>query len=343
MQSSTDAARLSLATPEHGWLAALDGLFTIPSDFRNENVDRFAALDMLRCGEPTLDALISAGLPCRGEAGAEWFDRFDLFNLALASKSGVSVPERAIRYALRWMHGGPQTWTEPVRWTFDIQLRCPLPECGPQAQWSHSRLNFEAVEAELLDWHTDPATATILGDEVVFSGPGPVGMQGQMVTRGRLMNLRSPVLQSITDEFLAANYPWIRMPERLQYDYKRVLATGAAPCISASLFLQSQYQAAGYQAITRRGWLLGMLDLAHSWVEVLDDDGVLKAVDPIFVRLADHAENPHPQLAAGCIGSRLNRLLPTAIPADGQMVSHHCGGRNSTPTRRTIIRRTGSS
>jgi hypothetical protein len=339
MLSSTDAPRPALTTPEHGWLSALDGLFTIPADFRNEDVDRVAALDMLRCGEAVLDALIAAGLPCRGEAGAEWFDRYDLFNLALASKSLVSVPERAIRYALRWMHAGPQTWTEPVRWSFDIQLRCPLPECGPQAEWSHSRLDFESVGADLLDWHTEPATAVTGEDEVVFAGPGPVGMRGQMVTRGTLMTLRSPVLQSITDQFLAADYPWIRMPERLQYDYKRVLAAGAAPCISASLFLQSQYQAAGYQAITKRGWLLGMLDLAHSWVEVIDDDGVRKAVDPIFVRLADHAESPHPQLAAGCIGSRLNRLLPTAIPADGQMVSHRCGNRHSIPTRRTVIRR----
>ena len=82
-----------------------------------------------------------------------------------------------------------------------------------------------------------------------------------------------------------------------------------------------------------------MLDLAHSWVEVVDDDGVLKAVDPIFLRLADHAEDPHPELAAGCIGSRLNRLLPASIPADGTMVSHRCGGRESTPVRRTVIRR----
>jgi hypothetical protein len=342
MHSVTDASRPAPATAEHGWLAALDGLFTIPEDFRNTDVDRVGALDMLRCGEQTLDALIAAGLPCRGEAGAEFFDRFDLFNLSLASKSGVSVPERAIRYALRWMHGGPQTWTEPIQWTFDIQLRCPLPECGPDPQWWHSRLDFSSFETELLDWQTDPATATMLDDTVHFSAPGPVGMRGRLVTRGKLMTLRSPVLQSITDEFLAADYPWIRMPERLQADYKRVMAAGAAPCITASLFLQSQYQAAGYHAITRRGWLLGMLDLAHSWVEVVDDDGISKAVDPIFVRLAGHAENPHPQLAAGCIGSRLNRLLPTAIPADGQMVSHRCGKRASTPTRRTIIRRTSS-
>lgn len=342
MHSLTDAGRPAPATAEQGWLAALDGLFTVPADFRNENVDRVAALDMLRCGEATLDALIAAGLPCRGEPGAEWFDRFDLFNLALRSKSTVSVPERAIRYALRWMHGDPHTWIEPIRWSFDIELRCPLPECGEQPEWWHSRLDLESFETELLDWQTNPATATTVDDAVHFCGPGPVGMRGQLVTRGKLMTLRSPVLQSITDEFLAANYPWIRMPERLQYDYQRVMAAGAAPCITASLFLQSQYQAAGYQAITRRGWLLGMLDLAHSWVEVVDDDGVRKAVDPIFVRLADHAENPHPQLAAGCIGSRLNRLLPTAIPADGQMVSHRCGGRTSIPTRRTIIRRTSN-
>jgi hypothetical protein len=341
--SSLGATAPVLGASDHGWLPALEGLFPVPADFRNEDVDRTAALDMLRCGDATLDVLVQAGLPCRGEPGAEWFDRYDLFNLALASKSGTSVPERAIGYALRWMHADPRTWTEPVQWSFDIQLRCPLPECGPDAQWSHSRLDVESVEADLLDWHTEPATAELAADEIVFTGPGPVGMRGQLVTRGRLMTLQSPALRSITADFLAAGYSWVRLPERLQCDYERVMAAGVAPCITGSLFLQKQFQAAGYEAITRRGWLLGMLDLAHSWVEVVDDDGVRKSVDPIFARLADHAQNPHPMLVAGCIGSRLNRLLPTAIPADGQMVSHRCQHRDSIPVRRTVIRRATAS
>ena len=53
-------------------------------------------MEMLRCGPDTLDGLVRAGLPCGGVPGAELFDRYDLFNLALLSGSGASVPERAI-------------------------------------------------------------------------------------------------------------------------------------------------------------------------------------------------------------------------------------------------------
>jgi len=322
-----------------GWLAALAQLYAIPDDYRDAVVDRVAALDMLRCGEPVLDELIRAGLPVTERGGEQFFDRYDLFNLALASGSGTSVPERAIRYALRWMHGGPETWIQRLDWTFAIELACPLPDCQADPVWSHARLAPEAVAGELLDWQTVPAGSEISADRVHFTGPAPVGLSGRLVTRGELMTLRSPRLRAIVEGFLDADYTWVRMPERLQCEYERVMAAGVGPCISASLFLQREFQAAGYPALTRRGWLLGMLDLAHSWIEVVDDDGVRKVIDPIFARLVEHADQPHPDLASAVIGSRVNRLLPAAIPADGHMVTHRCGGQDRLPVRRTVIRR----
>ena len=119
-----------------------------------------------------------------------------------------------------------------------------------------------------------------------------------------------------------------------------MISAGVAPCISASLFLQREFQHAGYVALTRRGWLLGMLDLAHSWTEGVDDDGLRKVVDPTFTRLAEHADRPHPDLARAVIGTRVNRVLPAAIAADGEMVAHACHGRACMPVRRTVIRRT---
>jgi hypothetical protein len=324
-----------------GWLRAVETLFFIPPGYRAERIKRHEALDILRCGETVLDTLIAAGLPCGGVAGAELFDRFDLFNLALASKSGTSVPERAIRYALRWMHGGPDSWTQRIEWNFSTELACPLPECGADPEWSHARPAPELMGGELTAWDAAPA-AHVGTERVEFRGPGPARMSGRLVTRGELATLRSPRLVSIVNDFLDAPYLWVRMPERLQWDYERVLAAGVAPCISASLLLQRQFEAAGHPAQTRRGWLLGMLDLAHSWVEVVDDDGVRKVVDPIFARLVEHAAAPHPDLARAVIGSRVNRLMPAAMPADGLMVTHRCGGRDVEPDRRTVIRRSAA-
>jgi hypothetical protein len=321
------------------WLKALAGFWPIPPAFSDPQVNRVAALDLLRCGEPVLDELVASGLPMVERAGGQYFDRFDLFNLALASRTHTSVPERAIRYALRWMSGGPETWTAPLHWSFDIELSCPVAGgCDPGATWSHAQLGPEVAGGTMTEFGTRP-DAAIADGRVRFTGPGPVRLSGSLITRGRLGRLHSPQLQAIVTEFLAGDYAWVRMPERLQRDYRQVMAAGVAPCISASLYLQREFEQAGYPALTRRGWLLGMLDLAHSWIEVVDDDGERKVVDPIFARLAEHAERPHPELAGAVLGSRINRVLPAAIPADGDMVSHTCHGLDTEPVRRTVIRR----
>ncbi|MFG3135613.1 hypothetical protein ACGFZA_05230 [Streptomyces sp. NPDC048211] len=325
---------------EDGWIQALDTVFVMPEDYRDLTVDRPAALDTLRCAEPVLDLLVEAGLACSEQDGVQLFDRYDLFNVALASGSGSSLPEISMRYALRWMRGGPATWTEPLDWTFAIELTCPLGEgCGPDARWEHARLQPEAAGGELLGRRTDPAGATVTDGGTVIEGRGPVRFAGELRTRGELRTLVSPRLKSIVADFLAEDYAWARMPEALQAEYKRVLAAGVAPCITASLALEEEFRAAGYECRTRRGWILGVLDLAHSWVEVVDDDGVVKCVDFAFRKLTQYAQDADPELPEACLGSLLNRLLPTSISADGTMARHRCRGSDRTPGRRTTVRK----
>src|SRR5688500_15292739 len=92
------------ASPD-GWLAACERRCAIPAPFRDERVSRADALQTLRCGDELLDRLVAQGLPCGGARGDERFDAFDLFNLALDSGSGRSMPEMAFGFALRWMSG----------------------------------------------------------------------------------------------------------------------------------------------------------------------------------------------------------------------------------------------
>ncbi|MER7751444.1 hypothetical protein [Kitasatospora sp. NPDC097643] len=325
------------------WTAALEKVYLVPEEYRTGYFDRAAALDLLRCGEEVLDRLVAAGLPSTGEPGDERYDRYDLFNLALASGSAESVPEKAIAYALRWMNQGPESWTAELGWSFAITVECPTGECGEQSSLSHARMLPEAVGGEVHRWDVSPAAARQGEDgRLTLDGAGPLHFEAELSTRGRLMPLRSPVLRGIVDDFMSAGYRWVRVPERLQWDHPRLLAAGVAPCISASLFLAEEFTRAGYQAFARRGWLLGILDLAHSWVEVVDDDGVVKPVDPIAAWLSEYADRPHPELAKAAIGSWLNRQLPAALPADGLMATHSCRGRAVEPRRTTVIRRSST-
>lgn len=323
------------------WLASLALLYPVPAPHRAPQTGRREALEILRCGPAVLDELLRAGLPhSRGSEG-ELFDRHDLINLALNSGTGQSAPERAMRFALRWMHEDPKTWTLALDWTLRIELACADPGgCGADASFSHARLMPERNGGALEQWRSEPPQ-THDGELMRFAGPGPVVFSGLLRTEGELLEIKSPRLRRITRDFIDADYRWARLPKAVQADYRTVMAAGYAPCVTASLFLAQQYEAAGYRASTRSGWILGMLDLAHSWVEVLDDDGVVKTVDAVFGRLSRHSAAPHPALPRAVLGSRINRVLPAGAGAGDPLARHRCGGRDSAPTIRTLIRRVG--
>ncbi|WP_327697964.1 hypothetical protein [Streptomyces sp. NBC_00459] len=305
-----------------GWLAALAELFPVPAGYRDERVDRFGALDILRCGEDLLAELLAAGLPHSGPPGAELFDRYDLFNLALHSGSGTSAPETGIRFALRWMGRDPGTWFADRTWDLSVDLSCPLDGgCEADPTWETSRPEPEAFGGRLLSLTTGPAGSAFTA---------------RVATRGERRELRSERLREIVSEYDGAR--WVRLPVELQSRPELVLPYGIAPCISVSLDLAAKCRAAGFEARTRRGWILGMLDLAHAWLEVVDSDGEVKVVDPVFAGLADHADAPHPLFREACAGSRFNRLLPSSREADQPLFRHRCGGADRTPVSRTTVR-----
>ncbi|MCD0453481.1 hypothetical protein LO762_30495 [Actinocorallia sp. API 0066] len=308
-----------------GWLAALADLVPVADGYRDEVVGRGEALDLLRCGDALLDDLVAHGLPCSPDGR---FDRYDLFNLALYSGSGRSAPETGIRFALRWMGREPDTWFTDKSWTISVELACPRAGgCGADPWWKAARPLPEAFGGTV---HTllpdDPGTADL----------DTPGFTARLTARGERRELRSPVLREICAEYDAAR--WVRLPVELQARPELVLPHGIAPCISVSLDLAAKCRAAGYRARTRRGWILGMLDLAHAWLEVVDDDGLTKVVDPVFGLLSAHADAPHPSFRAACSGSRFNRLLPSAHEADEPLFRHGCAGGEHTPKTRTTVR-----
>jgi hypothetical protein len=320
-----------------GWLRSLDVLLRIPAELRNEQVGRAVALEMLRCGEPILDELIASGLLHGGERGAELFDRFDLVNLSLYSGSGTSVPEETMKFALRWMHEHPSSLFRPRAWDYHVELSCDRPGGCPTGErdWLIARPQPEVYAG----WTESLTVEPVCGDGIDLRSDGdPLLAKGVLVTNGEHREIRSARIREIVSEYPSADYRWARMPEQLQWQPEAVLSQGYAPCIAVTLDLAAKCRAAGFPARTRRGWIMGMLDLAHSWLEVVDEDGIVKAVDPAFAILADHhSERPHPEFTAACYGSPLNRLMPTGHEANNPIMGHTCGGAASTPKHRTMI------
>lgn len=326
-----------------GWLSSLERLYAVPHGFRNEVIDRSSALEMLRCGEGVLDELLAAGLPHSGDRGAEFFDRHDLVNLGLYSRSGSSVPEETMRYALRWMSEPPEVWLRPKRWNFSVELSCPdARACEDPCSLTLARpwpeLNGGATE------HFDLAGDGVrfTAEDVIGRGASNLVARGVLVTRGERREIKSRQLREIVSEYSHGTHRWARLPEAVQWDPARVLPHGIAPCIAACLDLERKCRAAGFEARTRRGWIMGMLDLAHSWLEVVDEDEQIKIVDPAFSILArDHAGDPHPAFQEACLGWALNRLMPTRHRADQPLMTHTCAGVTRTPSARTMIQLAG--
>lgn len=323
-----------------GWLESLRDLLVIPAELRDERVERDAALELLQCGPETFEELLRAGLPHGGSPGAERFDRFDLVNLALYSGSGASIPEKTMRYALRWMHADPGNLFRPQRWNYSVTLSPPArdKEGDPERMdW-----NLATPHPELSGGWTESLSlgqGAVLGEkDITVRGTSALGVSGVLVTSGERREIRSERLREIVTSYGPDRFRWGRMPEELQWRKDEVLSQGYAPCISVCLELAERCREAGFEARTRRGWIMGMLDLAHSWLEVVDEDGLVKNVDPAFVILADHhAESPHPAIAEAFTGSLLNRLLPTEHHADEPVNGYRHDGLFAHPRHQTDI------
>jgi hypothetical protein len=271
---------------------SLDRMFLIPPEHHVGDTDRATAAQILGCTGDALDSLVHSGLT----VSRDRFDSRDLFNLGLHSGTGRSVPEQAFAFTLRWMRARTEDLLAPRTSRFSLALSC---DCT------------SATFAEPTCAVAEPVTTATRLTTVIH-------------TAGSMTALRSRALRELVREFAGLGVRWVKLPDALREDEDLLLSHRVATCESASRYLARRCREAGLPAVTRIGWVIGMLDLVHAWVEVTDDDGVNKVVDPIFGLFATTIPGANPLLTDPTVALRTNRLVPTDLPVGGRVALHGC-------------------
>ncbi|MFC4852559.1 hypothetical protein [Actinophytocola glycyrrhizae] len=280
---------------------SLDGMYLVPGEHHVPDTDRAAAAELLCCDEQTIDALVQSGLTVRDGR----FDGRDLFNLGLHSGTGRTVPEQAFAFSLRWMRGTDDALLSPRTLGFTLTADCACQDV--------------ALAVPRPDRYGGTVTPVPEHDVVDASA-----VTATIRTEGRAAPLRSPALRGLVEEFAGLGVRWVKLPDALREDESLVTAHRVATCESASRWLARRFLAAGYPAATRIGWVVGMLDLVHAWVEVTDDDGETKVVDPVFSLFAATVPGANPLLTDPAVALRTNRLVPTGLAVGDRVATHGC-------------------
>lgn len=267
--------------------------FVIPDAHRTPDTDFAAAAQMLGMSR---DELVHIGLPVVDGR----FDSRDLFNLGLHSGTGRTVPEQAFAFALRWMRSSTESLLAPRRYTVELAVSCA---CGADSTLARPAPYEGAV--------LDPSTTDNRYTATVH-------------TVGSLLPVRSPEVRAIMGEFRRREPRWVKLPDALREDESLLVSHGVATCESASRYLARRCAEAGIRATTRIGWVAGMLDLVHAWVEVVDTDGETKVLDPIFGLFATLIPGANPMLTDPTVSLRTNRLIPTALSVGDRVADHPC-------------------
>ncbi|MEU9507282.1 hypothetical protein AB0D32_13475 [Micromonospora sp. NPDC048170] len=311
-----------------GLCRGLDTLFAVPPEHRLDDVDRASARQLLGCDDHTLSTLLDRGLQASGEAGEERFDSRDLFNLALYSGTGATVPEQAFAYSLRWMRSSTEELLAPRASRFALRVACAADRCGPEPTSMLALPRPERLGGAVHDLTVEPAGGVTgpSGDTVVRTA-SELAITATVHTRGEQAELRSPELRAIAAEFAAMDLRWVKLPAALQDDVDLVTGHGVASCDSASRYLARRCVRAGFPAVTRIGWVVGMLDLVHAWVEVEDADGVTKVIDPVFALFSATVRGTNPLLRDPAVALRTNRLVPTGLSTGRAVAEHRCADR----------------
>ena len=291
------------------WSPIAGTVVWMPAEHRRPSVDEPTAMRILRCTRESFARLRECGLEAAMTPAGPVYDANDIRNAALYSGSGRTEVETAMGAVLSFLRGPDEELFVNRHWTYEM--------VGRRAADGADRCLLHPLTPEVFGGESDPLVGgdgepVRVGDRV--SVPPGVPVRATMVTRGRPDPVRDPAIGAITAEFLASGVRWHHLPAGLKRDAQAAFARGIGDCDTVSAVLAERFTDAGYDARVFRGWIVGITDVPHSWVEVVDTDQQVKVIDPSLLLLARHPRLGSPDFAGRTLGARLNRIAPTRCP-----------------------------
>jgi hypothetical protein len=287
------------------WTPIAGAVTWMPPQHRQATVDEPTAMRMLRCTPESFAALKELGLTADGTPDRPLYDANDIRNAALYSRSGRTEVETAMRAILSFLRGSDADLFAERRWTYQMVAVAPS---------SSQRCLLHPPRPEAFGGEAGPPV--VAGDVPTrvddrLSVPSGTPLRGSIVTRGRPDTVVDRTIRAVVDEFVASGVRWHYLSAGLKDDPHAACAKGVGNCDTMSAVLAEQLVDAGYDARVFRGWIVGITEVPHSWVEVLDDDGRVKVVDPSLLVLARHSSLGSPDFATKALGCALSRVVPT--------------------------------
>ncbi|WP_431947433.1 hypothetical protein [Micromonospora marina] len=302
------------------WSAVLSRVVLVDDANRQPAVPAAEARAMLRLAPDELDRLTAAGLPGAGSGEDRRYDFRDLYNIGIYTGNGKSRPEQAMKVMMRFASRPVEELLSRRRWTIRITGSCAACRDGDATgTWQ--------VQVPV----ASPAGGRGLSWRVRTRSEGPAEQQpdllveGTVETAGVLHRIVSPAIRAVIDEFLGQAPRWHLLTQKQWADAERFHRLGVTDCVIANLYLADRLRAIGVEARTRCGWMTGIVDVSHGWLEVRDEDGILKAVDvilPALARLLNPCSEPYLSMP---LGSLINRVIPADCAADQALVVHKHG------------------
>jgi hypothetical protein len=300
------------------WKPVSGAVMWMPADYREPTVDETTAMRILRCTPRSFASLRDLGLEPTGTPHGPRYDANDIRNAALYSRSGRTEVEMAMSSILSFLRGGDKDLFSERRWAYQMVGTVPGVVAAEGALEPVNCLIYplspEAFGGAADPLMTDGGAPTRVGDRV--SVPLGVPLRGSMITKGRPGGSLDPLIRAVTEEFLASGVRWHYLSPGLKRDPRAAFARGVGNCDTLCAVLAERLTERGFAASVFRGWIIGITEVPHSWIEVNDDDRRMKVIDPSLLLLARHSSLGCPDFASKAFGATLSRIAPTRCHLD---------------------------
>jgi len=320
-------------TIETPWSAAMATVRRLPARLRDDPITAEQARLVLRCPPAEVDDLVEAGWTTgTDDEGRPLFDSHEIMNLGLHSGRGRSLPELGSHPVRRLADSHVSALSEPRHWNvsvFTSHSACPactMRECDVQIA--------EVDRSCVPDWRgwdlsrrPDSRPGASPARHYQAHGRGTVEGAVELLRNDAARAAVGTILNSFTYQFL---------PARAQRDTRLLEDLRVVDCVGAAHLLAAWLRPEGIRVDIRYGLLMFPVGSGvHAWLELLDDDGRTKRLDPTLAMLS--TGRPHERHVELLCGSTLNVVLPLADnPLAARAVDHACACCRSAVTMRVV-------